>query len=124
MARQLTEKQQKLLDVLFDEAGGDIRTAMDLAGYSENASVSSVSSSIKDEIIDKTKDWLSLQSPQAATKLVGIMRNPTELGNRELLASIKEVLDRVGIVKSEVLQVESKNGIMILPPKNMDSAKE
>jgi len=33
MARQLTELQQKFLDVLFDEAGGDVNRAKVLAGY-------------------------------------------------------------------------------------------
>ena len=35
MARQLTEKQQKFLDVLFDQAGGNVVEAKKLAGYSE-----------------------------------------------------------------------------------------
>ena len=35
MARQLTEKQQKFLAVLFDEAGGDMVTAKKMAGYSD-----------------------------------------------------------------------------------------
>ena len=35
MARALTEKQQKLLAVLFDEAGGDINVAKRIAGYSD-----------------------------------------------------------------------------------------
>ncbi len=34
MARELTEKQQKFLTVLFDEAGGDIVTAKS-CGYSD-----------------------------------------------------------------------------------------
>jgi hypothetical protein len=38
MARALTEKQKKLLEVLFDEAGGDIVTAKKLAGYSDATS--------------------------------------------------------------------------------------
>jgi hypothetical protein len=36
MARQLSEKQEKLLAVLFDEAGGDVIVAKKLAGYSES----------------------------------------------------------------------------------------
>jgi hypothetical protein len=32
MARNLTEKQQKLLDVLFDEAAGDVVQDKKLAG--------------------------------------------------------------------------------------------
>ena len=32
MTRQLTEKQQKLLNVLFDEAGGNVTIAKKIAG--------------------------------------------------------------------------------------------
>ena len=38
MARALTEKQQKLLAVLFDEAGGDVVIAKRIAGYSDATS--------------------------------------------------------------------------------------
>ena len=42
MARQLTDKQQKFLDVLFEEAGGSVILAKKLAGYSETSSTSDV----------------------------------------------------------------------------------
>ena len=35
MARNLTEKQQKFLDVLFEEAGGNLVKAKKLAGYAD-----------------------------------------------------------------------------------------
>ena len=38
MARQLTEKQQMLLNVLFEEAAGDIVQAKKLAGYADSSS--------------------------------------------------------------------------------------
>ena len=38
MARNLTEKQQKFLDVLFEEAGGNLSTARKLAGYADGVS--------------------------------------------------------------------------------------
>lgn len=45
MARALTEKQQKLLAVLFDEAGGDLVTAKKLAGYSDATTTTEIVSS-------------------------------------------------------------------------------
>ncbi len=36
MARNLTDRQKKFLDVLFEEANGDAVTAKKLAGYSDN----------------------------------------------------------------------------------------
>jgi len=38
MARQLTDKQQKFLAVLFDEAGGDMVAAKKMAGYADTSS--------------------------------------------------------------------------------------
>ena len=55
MARNLTEKQQKFLDVLFEEAEGNPVTAKKLAGYSENNSTSAITSSLQEEIADLTK---------------------------------------------------------------------
>jgi phage terminase small subunit len=52
MARALTERQQKFLAVLMDEAGGDISTAKIMAGYSANTSNLEVTNSLKEEIID------------------------------------------------------------------------
>ena len=43
MARELTEKQQKFLAVLFDEAGGDVVSAKKLAGYAATTIHSEVS---------------------------------------------------------------------------------
>jgi hypothetical protein len=42
MARTLTDNQQRFLQVLFEEANGDVVTAKRLAGYSETTSTTSV----------------------------------------------------------------------------------
>ena len=52
MTRQLTEKQQKLLDVLFDEAKGDVATAKRLAGYADGTSTTEIVRGIKQEILE------------------------------------------------------------------------
>jgi hypothetical protein len=118
MARELTERQKLFLDVLFtDECAGDPRIAMSLAGYSDNVAPSSVTASLKDEILERTKVWLANQGPKAAMKMVGILNSPTQLGNRELLQASKEILDRIGVIKTEVVQVQGEGGIMILPAK-------
>jgi hypothetical protein len=50
MARTLTDKQQRFLDVLFDEANGDVVAAKKLAGYGDNSSTAAIVESLKDEI--------------------------------------------------------------------------
>ena len=117
MARTLTEKQQKLLAVLFDEAGGDIVTAKKLAGYSDATSSTEVVNSIKEEILDATQTYMARNAPKAAMSIVGGLYEPTELGIRDKLSAAKELLDRTGLVKTEKVQVEAKGGVMLMPPK-------
>ena len=48
MSRELTERQQKFLAVLFDEAGGDVVSAKKLAGYAETSSTTEIVKSMKE----------------------------------------------------------------------------
>jgi len=118
MSRTLTERQQKFLDVLFDGAGGDVAHAKVLAGYSETSSTSDIIKSLKEEIMDATQLYMSRNAPKAAVAMVSGVDDPTQLGIRDKLSASKELLDRVGLIKTEKLQVEASGGVMILPPKN------
>ena len=120
MTRALTEKQQKLLAVLFDEAGGDIIAAKKLAGYSDATSSAEVVKSLKEEILDATQTYMARNAPKAAMAMVGALYDPTELGIRDKMQAAKELLDRTGLVKTEKMQVEAKGGVMLMPPKQMD----
>ena len=120
MARQLTEKQQKFLDVLFDEARGSMVEAKKLAGYSPTQHTAAIVESLKEEILERTNMYLAQSAPRAAMAMVGALHDPTELGIKEKMQAAKEVMDRVGIIKSEKIQVESSGGVMILPPKRAE----
>jgi len=120
MARALTEKQQKLLAVLFDEAGGDINVAKRIAGYSDATSSTEIINSLKEEILDATSAYMARNAPKAAMAMVGALYDPTELGIRDKMSAAKELLDRSGLVKTEKMQVEAKGGVMLMPPKQMD----
>jgi len=120
MARALTEKQKKLLEVLFDEAGGDIVTAKKLAGYSDATSSTEVINSLKEEILDATSTYMARNAPKAAMAMVGALYDPTELGIRDKMSAAKELLDRTGLVKTEKMQVEAKGGVMLMPPKQTE----
>ena len=120
MARQLTEQQQKFLDVLFDEAAGSVVEAKKLAGYSDSTSTTQVVNSLKEEILDATQLYMSRNAPRAAVAMVGALMDPTELGIRDKMQAAKELLDRTGLVKTEKMQVEAKGGVMIMPPKQVE----
>jgi len=119
--RELTERQQKFLDVLFDQANGDVVQAKLLAGYSEHTSTSSVIASMKEEIMEATQMYMSRNAPKAAVAMVSGLDDPTQLGIRDRLSASKELLDRVGLVKTEKVQVEASGGVMLLPPKKVEN---
>jgi len=117
MSKQLTEKQQAFISVLFGEARGDLYAAKKLAGYSSNTQLSEITSGIKDEIIEATKNFMAHNAPKAAYAIISGIDDPTELGIRDKLNAAKDLLDRSGIIKSEKMQVENTGGVFILPPK-------
>ena len=115
--RELSERQKKFLEVLFDKANGDPVQAKLLAGYSEHSGTSAIVASMKDEIMEETQLYMSRNAPKAAFAMVSGIDDPTQLGIRDRLGAAKELLDRVGLIKTEKVQVEASGGVMILPPK-------
>jgi len=119
MAKTLTDQQRLFLEVLFDQAGGDVVKAKKLAGYSETYPTSAVVKTLQDEIVEATKAFIARNGPKAALSIVGVMDNPLELGVKEKMTAAKDILDRMGIVKTEKIDVTS-NGIFVLPAKRSD----
>ena len=117
MSRKLTEKQ-KFLDVLFEEANGNLSYARTLAGYSNTYTVASIVGGLKDEIIEATKTYMAQNAPAAAVAVVSGFTDPTQLGIKDKLNAAKDLLDRSGLIKAEKIQVHSTGGVMILPPKD------
>jgi hypothetical protein len=119
--KQYTPQQQKFLDVLFEEAEGDVLVAKRLAGYSDNTPTSQVVRNLEDEIFEMTKKYIARTAPKAAYAMHHILQNPTALGNKERLAAAKEVLDRTGLGKVDKIEVKSETPLFILPPKAEDA---
>ena len=124
MAKELTEKQQKFLDVLFDEANGDVTQAKLLAGYAPTSSTSDIVRGIKEEVLEATQMFMARNAPRAAVAMVSGINDPTEWGMREKMTAAKELLDRTGLVKTEKMQVESTGGVMLMPVKNVQAEDE
>ena len=115
--RTLTDKQQKFLDCLI-EHNGNAKLAAKEAGYSGNHY--QVVKSLKNEIIDLATDILANSAPQAALKMVDIMNTDMpipQVANK--LQAAQTILDRVGVVKKERVEVDHKTngGVFILPAK-------
>jgi hypothetical protein len=118
MSKQLNEKQQKFLEVLFDEAKGDILLAKKLAGYSENTPTRNIVDTLKDEIADATRSYFARIAPKAVMAMGAALTDPTELGIRDKMTAAKDLLDRAGFGKVERMDVTSSGGgVFILPAK-------
>ena len=117
MPRELNERQQKFLEVLFEDAGGDVVAAKKLAGYSDNTPTTAIVKGLKEEILEATQMYMARNAPKAAMAMVGGLFDPTELGIRDKMSAAKELLDRTGLVKTEKMQVEASGGVMLMPPK-------
>jgi len=120
--RELTEMQEKFLDFLFsNEAKGRPHLAKKLAGYSDGVSTSSLVSSLKDEIIEKSKEAMAGTAPQAYYALLDVLDNPSQAGAANLLKAISEVLNRGGIKEKELVDEQVKqSGVVLLPAKSMN----
>ena len=118
--RNLTDMQEKFLDVLYGEAQGNPREAARLAGYSEN-SYPKVIRNLKKEIIELAETHLSTHSAKAATRLITLLDEDGTTPQASIrLAAANSVLDRVGLTKKDKLDINMKalHGIFILPPKD------
>ena len=120
---KLTAKQTLFLDALVSEdAMGNLRTAMQLAGYSDNTKVAYMARELRKEIREAAETLLAMYAPKAAYALTSILDNPDTFNARHIISASKEILDRTGLgVKTQMdVAVNSHNPIFILPPKQQD----
>ena len=118
----LTAKQTLFLDTLVSEdAMGDLRTAMRIAGYSDNTKVAYMARELRKEIKEAAETLLAMYAPKAAYALTSILDNPDTFNARHIISASKEILDRTGLgVKTQMdVAVNSHNPIFILPPKKL-----
>lgn len=115
--RELTEKQQLFLDVLFEGAEGDPLLAKKMAGYSDNVSTSSVTASLVDEIAELTRKFIAQSSTKAAYTMFSVMGSKDMLGAKERMAAAKDLMDRAGFVKTEKVEIATTEPVFILPAK-------
>ena len=117
MTRKLSERQQRFLEALFAEAKGNFKDAKIIAGYSPKTTNQEIIKGLKEEILEATQPFMAGNAPKAAFAMVNGIEDPTQLGIRDKLGASKELLDRVGLIKTEKVQVEASGGVMLLPPK-------
>jgi phage terminase small subunit len=117
-SREISPQQENFLTNLF-ENGGNVTDAALTAGYAKG-SVTWLKTSLADEIINRTKNVLSMNAFKAATRLVSTIDNPVpERGDDLRFRAAESLLNRVGLGKQETtnLNVQAVHGIVLLPPK-------
>ena len=117
--RNYSDKQLAFLEAMAGESKGNIGAAIKAAGYGAGVAARDVVPYLQDELIAIAEHILAYNAPKAAFGMVGVIDDPTALGAKNSVAAAKEILDRVGIVKKEKLEVSSEDGkgIFILPAK-------
>ena len=123
--KELTELQNKFLDALFGPAKGNHAKAMKIAGYSEATNPHHIINSVRTQIIERAELEMAVNAPKAVLSTVGVIDDPSAIGNRERLAASQQILDRVGLSKVEKVNVTSDKpiGVFILPAKQDDSTE-
>lgn len=123
--RILTPEQEKFLEALFGEAKGDFNKAKALAGYSESTKSRDIIKSLRDEIIEMSKDVLALNGPKASMKLIGLLDDPTAAGANNTIKVAESVLNRIGVsqTKEDVNLKVPSGGLFIMPMKDSEAKK-
>ena len=119
--RKLTPLQELFLDYLFtEECKGNVRKAMNAAGYGQNANSHAVLAALNDEILERSKTYLAAHAARATFAGLSIFDDPTQLGGEKVIAMAKEVWDRAGLVKKDGLANlnGAAIGVLILPAKD------
>lgn len=116
--KEYTELQQKFLKAL-PTTGGNIRLAMRAAGYSEETHPNAVTTPLADEILEVAKNLLAGNAVFAAASLIEMIDQPSQVGANVKLNAIKDLLDRIGMIKEQKVEVSGEmQGVIILPAKD------
>ena len=117
--KELTEKQEAFLEHLMGDAKGNLRKAMDLAGYSKTTALKEVVGPLREEVTERASMMLALNTPKAAFGIIDVLDDPSSLGARNAISAAREILDRTGLIKKEQIEVTNNGGGMfVLQPKN------
>lgn len=117
--REYTEKQQKFLDVLSETF--DVSKAFKAAGYA-GTTQTRVVEALREEILERTQNYLASHAPRAAKQIVGTLEGTVQKESDYYSSQYKaamEVLDRVGIGKQTHVDVsgEIQHAVILLPAK-------
>jgi len=116
----LTPREEEFLDLLFDKCQGNVRAAMDDAGFPKSMPTSHITRLLGKHIKERTKEYLVAASSQAALSLVNVLTNPNVPGTNNIISASRDILDRGGVFKEEAVHVTEVRNMFILPAKDSE----
>ena len=114
---ELSEKHTRFLDVLFGEARGNISEAGRICEVSRPHEMAKT---LRKHISARSEEHIAMLAAKAVHVLEDVMDEEASQvpGVMNRLAGAKETLDRMGIVKTEKINVNGENiGVIMLPEK-------
>lgn len=119
--RELTEMQTKFIEALFtEESKGKPFLAKKIAGYSDNVRTQELIDSLHEEIVEYGKRVLAANSASAVFAMLHVLENPSDAGSVVKLKAASEIMNRVGINKSDADTIKiPDSGLVILPAKKV-----
>lgn len=121
--KELTDQQQTFLNALY-ASKGNIRAAMDEAGYAKSTGVHYIINALKDEILEVAKRVVAAHAVEAAFGAVDVMNNSAQLGAANKLKAAEALMTRAGVQKNEDTITSDVKHIVILPAKRYKIVEE
>lgn len=126
-----TQQQQIFIDVFVLEClnkGTEYHTAAlmakEAAGYADSVGVWNIMNTegVKKGIVEACQSYLTSELPKATRKVIELLDDPTKEGSRRILEVASSIMDRVGLIKKESVEMDIKapDGVVLLPAKNKD----
>ena len=109
-----------LVAALFGDAHGSPKKAGEIAGYAPS-SYPKVIKALKEEILERAEYSLALHSAKAVKGLIDALDEDGKTpGVNIRMEAAKQILDRVGLVKKDKIEMTGQvaHGIFILPAKD------
>lgn len=120
-AKQINTPMQDAFLSALSETKGDVRAAMRKAGYSDNTTMKEVVAPLRDQIMAVAEETMAMNAMKAVGGLIDTIDKPDAVGAKVRVAAIKELLDRVGLIRKEPIQNALPPGaIIVMPPKNVE----
>lgn len=110
------ERHARFLDLVFDE-GLSYNEAAEQVGYAPRYG-STLARLLKDEIVDRIRTELAVKGPAAVRQVDQLLTDGTAPGSAIQLQMVRDLFDRIGVIKQEKVTVETNApSVIILPAK-------